>query len=97
MSEALHNGIIPVNMTILISVWHECGLKEYQRLSRYENIKAFVYDDGGFDYSGNGLNIQTWCKAYDENGKLDKNITCQKCKKCFNHNANCKCIGCKAH
>lgn len=97
VSEALHNGIIPANMTILISIWHECGLKEYQRLSHYENIKAFVYDDGDFNYSENGLNILTWCKAYDESGKLDKNITCQKCKKCFNRNANCKCIGCKAH
>lgn len=89
------NYKLPDNMIVLVSIWHDVGIDVYNKLQHIKNIKAFVYDDG-FDYTGK-INIQTYCKAYDESGKLDHNITCDKCKKCFNNCANHKVIGCKAH
>ena len=74
---------IPCNFTILISVWHDIGINEYKILSKYSFIKAFVYCDN-YDYSKHDLQFDSFCNAYDENGKLDHNITCDKCKKCFN-------------
>lgn len=86
----------PSNLTVLISIWHESGITEFRAVEHLKNVKAFVYDDG-FDYSAFGLEIQTYCKAYGENGKLNKEITCQKCKKCFNRSASHKVIGCLEH
>lgn len=83
---------MPENITILVSIWHEYGMKEYQELKKYSFIKAFVYLDG-FKYDG--LNIQTYCHAYDNHGKLNHAITCEKCKKCFNRIH--KVIGCYDH
>lgn len=84
---------IPSNFTILISVWHEYGLKEFETFKDYPFIKAFVYMDG-FKYDEKGLNIETTCKAY-ENGKMNHAITCDKCKKCFTKTF--KVIGCHEH
>ncbi len=92
----LLNGFVPENFTVLVSVWHEYGIEEYKSVAHLENVKAFVYMDG-FDYAAHGLEVQTMCNAYDENGKMDHNITCDKCKKCFNRLANCKVIGCYDH
>lgn len=92
-----HNERVPKNLTILVSIWHETGIQVYRVLKHIPNIKAFVYDDGTFDYTAYGLDITTWCKAYDENGKLDHNVTCDKCRKCFNRGKCSKIIGCKAH
>ena len=83
---------VPHNFTILISGWHEHGVKEFNELKQYNYIKAFVYDDGELH-----IPIQTYCKAYDDNGKLDHSVSCEKCKKCFNRNKNHKVIGCKSH
>lgn len=94
---ALLAGLVPENLTILISVWHEYGIREYNRVKHLDNVKAFVYDDGAFDYAAAGLDITTWCKAYDDKGKLDHEITCQRCRKCYNRAAVSKVIGCKAH
>lgn len=94
---ALLKGLIPDNMTVLISIWHECGLEAYNLVKHLDNVKAFVYDDGQFNYLASGLEITTYCKAYDDNKKLDHEITCQRCKKCYNRNMNHKVIGCKAH
>lgn len=94
---ALLSGRVPENLTVLISVWHEYGLAAFNMVKHLANVKAFVYDDNDFDYAAVGLKISTWCRAYDEKGKLDKNITCQKCTKCFNRLKSCKVIGCKAH
>lgn len=87
-------GKVPNNMTVLISVWHEIGYNEYLQVSCLDNVKAFVYDDNEYKYN---FEIQTYCKAYDEHGKLDHNVTCDKCRKCFNRSAAHKVIGCKAH
>lgn len=96
---SLLSGIVPDNMTVLVSVWHEYGLNEYNKVKHLKNVKAFVYDDG-FNYAGAGLEIQTYCKAYTmQDGKmsLNHNITCDKCKKCFNRSATCKVIGSLPH
>ena len=89
------NVNIPSNLSILISVWHEYGVKEYNRLKHFDCIKAFVYDDE-YDYQATGLTPCTTCKAY-ENGKLNHNITCEKCKKCFTRRKDFKVIFCKEH
>jgi hypothetical protein len=83
---------VPDTFTILISIWHDQGVKEFEQLKHLPYIKAFVYDDGELK-----IPIQTYCKAYDDKGKLDHSISCEKCKKCFNRNNNHKVIGCKSH
>lgn len=90
--EEYKENSLPENITILISVWHNEGIECYEKHKNNSNIKAFVYDDGTLE-----IEPTTYCKAYNESGKLDHNITCEKCKKCFNRNANSKVIGCKAH
>ena len=90
-------GNVPENLVVLISVWHEYGIREFNTVRHLPNVKAFVYDDHTFDYAAFGLIKQTECKAYDEHGKLDHNITCDKCKKCFNKLACHKVIFCNAH
>lgn len=92
----LHDGVIPNNMTILFSIWHEYGIHEYKECETYSNVKAFVYMDG-FNYAAYGIEPTTICKAYDDNGKLNKDITCQKCQKCLNRVTSCKIIGCLDH
>lgn len=92
-------GGVPENMTVLISVWHNFGLKEYKKVQHLNNVKAFVYDDG-YNYKSQGVNIQTYCEAYkikDGKMKLNHNITCDKCRKCFNRSAGCKVIGSLPH
>ena len=62
-------------------------------------VKAFVYDDG-YNYQDKGVNIQTYCKAYTMQGgkmSLNHNLTCDKCKKCFNRSASCQIIGSLPH
>lgn len=97
---ALLSGIVPDNMTVLISVWHEYGVDEYKKVAHLANVKAFVYDDN-FDYKSAGVEIQTYCNAYklDKNGKmkLNKNLTCEKCRKYFNRSKNNKIIGSLPH
>lgn len=83
---------VPNTFTILISVWHKQGVKEFEMWKNLSYIKAFVYDDGEMS-----IKPQTYCKAYDDNGKLDHNVSCEKCKKCFNRNSNHKIIACKSH
>lgn len=90
----LLGGHVPENMVVLFSIWHEYGWNEYCKVKHLANVKAFVYDDNEYHYN---FTIQTYCKAYDDKGKLDHEITCEKCRKCFNKLATCKVIGCKAH
>ena len=95
----LLGGRVPKNVTILFSIWHEYGIKEYNQVTHLENVKAFVYDDN-YSYEAAGIEIQTYCKAYTmQNGKMTLNhsITCDKCKKCFNRSASCKVIGSLPH
>ena len=93
---ALLAGKVPENVTVLVSIWHEYGVEEYNSVKHLSNVKAFVYMDG-FNYSDLGIQVTTTCKAYNEAGKLDHDVTCDKCKKCFNRLVSCKVIGCNAH
>lgn len=97
VENALDCNLVPDNMTVLFSIWHEYGIKNYIKYADKDNVKAFVYDDRTFDYSAHSINITTYCHAYDEHGKMDHNITCEKCGKCFNRIASCKVIGCFDH
>lgn len=103
---ALLAGLVPKNLTVLISIWHEIGIKEYLKVAHLPNVKAFVYCDynsdpvngwGVEEYAERGVYIQTFCKAYDESGKMNHNITCEKCKKCFNRSLKAKVVGCLDH
>ena len=94
---ALQAGIVPDNFTVLISLWHDVGMAEYAKVAHLPNVKVFAYDDNDYSYDDNGLHIGTYCRAYDDNGKLDHNITCDKCRKCFDRSEAHKIIGCKAH
>ena len=87
------NDKMPDNLIVNFSVWHEYGYQEYKQAAHVPTIKAFVYDDG-YAYP---FEMGTYCKAYGDNGKLNHNITCEKCRKCFDNNVNHKIIGCKAH
>lgn len=92
-------GTVPENMTILFSIWHKYGSSEFKKVMHLKNVKAFVYDDN-YNYKADGIQIQTYCKAYTmQAGKmsLNHNITCDKCKKCFNRSAGCKVIGSLPH
>ena len=82
---------IAKNLTVLISIWHDQGVKEYEEMKDCPNIKAFVYDDGVMN-----IKSDTQCMAY-AGGKLNHNITCEKCKKCFDRNNSHKVISCKSH
>lgn len=89
---------LPNNFTILISIWHESNINEYLKWKNCKNIKAFAYCDN-FDYAKAGLDIKVMCPAYklNEKGKvkLSHELTCDKCKICFNSKA--KVIGCLNH
>ena len=90
-----HANEFPDNFIILISIWNDQNIDWFLRLQHLPFIKAFVVKTG-YDYNAAGIHIQTDCKAY--NGKkLNKELTCYKCKKCFDHNPNHKIIGCDEH
>ena len=102
----LLENVVPKNLVILFSIWHEYGIAEYLLCRRFENVKAFVYVDynkdaeNGWtldDYRKRGIEIQTMCAAYDERGKMNHDITCDKCGKCFKCRENVKVIGCLSH
>lgn len=97
---ALLDGMIPMNMTVNISIYHEYGIEEFKRVAHLPNVKAFVVLDDEWTiakYAEYGIIITTTCKAYNEKGNLDHNITCDKCKKCFNRIMMHKVIGCYEH
>ena len=97
LKKSIENGYeMPTNFTLNMSIWHEYLLKEYlEEFARYDFIKAFVYDDRAYNYAENGLEIETYCMAYDQNGKMNHAITCDKCRKCIK--SNYKVIGCFDH
>ena len=103
---ALLSGIVPKNLTILISIWHEQGIAEYLKVAHLTNVKAFVYCDKNADpvngwgieeYAAHGLIVQTFCGAYGVDRKMNHSVTCDKCRKCFNRSAKAKVIGCYDH
>ncbi len=102
----LLSGLVPENVTTLVSVWHECGIAEYKRVAHLDNVKAFAYMDknkdpqngwGYEEYAAHGLKVTVRCPAYDLKGKMNHNITCDHCCICMNRLATCKVIGCWAH
>jgi len=103
---ALLAGKVPKNLTVLISIWHEQGIREYLMLAHLPNVKTFVCCDSNEDrvngwgveeYAQHGIIIQTFCAAYDIHGKMNHKVTCDKCKKCFNRSAKAKVIGTWSH
>jgi len=86
---------LPKNFFINYSIWHEHGIKEYNKWKKLDNVRAFVYDDGKYNYKQAGLNINCRCPAYNEKGKLDHNYTCDKCKICYQKKA--KVCSCSSH
>lgn len=84
---------IPSNFFINVSIWHEFGIDTYLKWKHLDCIRAFVYDDG-YDY-GKCLKIDCYCPAYDKNGKLNHDLTCDKCKICFQKKV--KVCGCYNH
>lgn len=105
MEEALLAGIVPENLTVLYSIWHEYGIAEFKRVMHLPNVKAFVYVDANrkadgwskADYARYGIIITCMCPAYDIKGKMNHAITCDKCEFCMNRRAGCKIIGCFDH
>lgn len=96
--KALINGVVPGNLYINISIWHQLGIEAYLEMKDHPQIRAFVLVDEEWTverYNRKGIEITSMCMAYDENGKMNHAVTCDKCKKCFS--ANNKCVGCFEH
>ena len=96
--KALINGIIPRNLFINISIWHKQGIKEYMEMKDHPQIRAFVFVDKKWTkekYLSYGLEITSMCGAYNKEGKMNHEVTCDKCKKCFSRIS--KCTGCYEH
>ena len=96
--KALINGIVPSNLFINISIWHEYGIEEYLEMKDHPQIRAFVTVDDEWTikkYYSKGIEITSMCGAYNEEGKLNHAVTCDKCKKCFSNNN--RCTGCYKH
>ena len=89
----LDNDSIPSNLFINVSIWHENGIETYNKWKHLDCVRAFVYDDG-YDYSDK-IKIDCYCPAYDKAGKLHHDLTCDKCKICFQKKA--KVCGCYSH
>ena len=96
--KALINNIIPSNLFINISIWHKYGIDEYLEMKDHPQVRAFCLVDKDWTkdkYYSKGVEITSMCGAYDENGKMNHAVTCDKCKKCF---SSCnKCVGCFEH
>ena len=75
---------LPGNFHILISIWHSAGTDCFKKHMNHNNVHCFIYNDG-FNYNRYGLELLSncQCKAYNEKGKLNHDITCRKCKKCW--------------
>lgn len=96
--KALINGIVPSNLFINISIWHEYGIKAYLEMKDHSQIRAFCLVDKKWTvekYRSKGIEITSMCGAYNEKGKMNHAVTCDKCKKCFS--CNNKCVGCYEH
>lgn len=96
--KALDNKIIPSNLFINISIWHQLGISAYLEMKDSSQIRAFCLVDDEWTkekYRSKGIDISSMCMAYDENGKMNHNVTCDKCKKCFS--VTNKCVGCYEH
>lgn len=90
---------LPTNFFINISIWHEHGIECYKKWNTLEIVRAFIYDDGVYDYKKAGINIEGHCPAYkkDTKGKvkLSHDLTCDKCKLCMQNKV--KVLTCLSH
>jgi hypothetical protein len=90
---------IPTNFMVNLSIWGNYGIEEYKNLSeKSDRIKAFVYLTREFTaewYASKGIDVVAICGAYDRNGKMNHEITCDKCKLCMNPKA--RVVGCYDH
>lgn len=96
--KALINNIVPSNLFINISIWHNVGIKAYMEMKDHSQIRAFCLVDNEWTrerYYSKGIEITSMCGAYNEKGKMNHAVTCDKCKKCFG--CNNKCVGCYSH
>lgn len=91
VEEVVKRMQIPDNFFINISIWHKEGVECYEKLKCYKNIRAFVYCD---DYKY-GFKMDAMCPAYDAKGKMNHEMTCDKCGICFG--SKCKICGCYDH
>lgn len=82
---------IPSNFTVLVSIWHEKGIATYNEWKHLPCVKAYVYMDD-YEYD---LDLSIKCPAYDENGKMNHDMTCDICGLCYNPKV--KVIGCYDH
>lgn len=95
---AIQMDIVPSNMFINISIWHKQGIAEYLEFSSHPQIKAFVLVDDKWTvnkYASHGLIITSMCGAYDERGKMNHTVTCDKCNVCMSNRV--KVVGCFEH
>ena len=96
LREYFNNGLeLPDNVTVLISVWGDQGVVEYNEFKDHKNIKCFaVNSDIPFDAT---------CPAYrkDENGKVTRvhsdAVKCGNCGLCTGKIPQVKVIKCIEH
>lgn len=86
-------GKVPENFIVLFSIWHENGKAEFEMVKHLKNVKAFVYDDD----EQLSVTPTIYCEAYDKNGKLNHNQSCETCGRCFVPINNWQIVGCHAH
>lgn len=79
---ALDGDRVPENLVVNFSIWHEYGIDDFKNYVGHPSVAAFVYDDHTFDYAAHDINIDVYCPAYDESGKMDHEQTCDKCRLC---------------
>lgn len=94
VEEAILSGQKPANLIVNVSIWHEYGVEEWNRLKDCAGVNAFVYDDG-YDYAALSIYETARCHAYNEAGKLDHEITCERCGLCWRRGG--RVIFCKDH
>lgn len=83
---------LPANLVVLVSVWGDTGLAEYNEFKHHKNIKAFVVNST--------LKPDAMCPAYKKiNGKvkLNKKMTCARCGLCWGKKPGVNVIGCLEH
>ena len=90
-----NNLELPDNVTVLISVWGEQGIAEYNEFKDHKNIKCFAVNST--------IKCDATCPAYkqDENGKVYRvksdSVKCGKCGLCTGKIPQVKVIKCIEH
>lgn len=93
LREFFDHSVLPENMTVLISIWGDHGIDEWNEFKKYRNVKAFAVNSD--------LKVSCFCPAYEKDnaGKVHRVVKnsakCEKCRLCFDSKA--KIIGCYEH